>query len=510
MNRDKLTNAMDQIRDRYLAEAMEEKKNRKFPWLGAAAAMLVLALLAVLLKPAAPSGPVVLEDPGTVPVQVQPFIPDEPWIPAEPAAPLELEDRLPGSVTLAGLLASPEYPEMAKHPQGSYTSVELDAWRQSQREQYDQPKGYADSLEAFWMKALPLLLDSSEENAVCSPVNIYSALAMLAECTDGSSRQQILELLELESIEQLRTQAGHVWNAHYRHDGVATSILGSSLWLDDQFVFNPDTVATLAKDYYASVFQGDLGSAEMNASLQGWLNDQTGNLLKNYVNQIELPEESALALATTIFYQTGWTENFSEKATVTKTFHAPDGDISWAFLSKSIRNGTYYQGVDFGAVALHLDDGSKMWLVLPNEGKTPADILKSGNAATMILLDVNRNTVNAQINLSVPRFDVSSQTDLKPILERLGITDVFGASADFTPILPDRKDIYLGKADHAARVVIDEQGVTGAAYTIMTVYATGLIQKPDLIIDFTLDRPFLFLIESKDGLPTFAGVVNQP
>ena len=203
MNRDKLTNAMDQIRDRYLAEAMEAKKNRKFLWLGAAAAILALGVLAVLLKPTAPSGPVALEDPGTVPVQVQPFIPDEPRIPADPAAPLELEDRLPGSVTLAGLLASPKYPEMVKYPQGSYTSVELDAWSQSQREQYDQPKGYADSLDAFWIEALPLLLSSEEENAVCSPVNIYSALAMLAECTDGSSRQQILELLELDSEPEL-------------------------------------------------------------------------------------------------------------------------------------------------------------------------------------------------------------------------------------------------------------------------------------------------------------------
>lgn len=511
MNRDKLNNAMDSVRDDYLTEAMSQKKRRSFPWLGAAAAMLAVGLLALLLKPAPSVGPVALEDPGTAPVQVPPFIPGEPWIPADPAAPLELEDRLPGNVLLAGLLAAPEYPEMVKHPQDSYTSVELDAWSQSQREQYDQPKGYADSLEAFWISVLPLLLEEGEENAVCSPVNIYSALAMLAECTDGSSRQQILQLLGHDSIEDLRSQAGHVWNAHYRYDGVATSVLGSSLWLDEQFIFNPDTVSTLAKDYYASVFQGDLGSAEMNAALQGWLNDQTGNLLKNYVNEIELEQETAMALATTIFYQAGWTENFSEQGTVTKTFHAPEGDISWAFLTKAIRNGTYYQGADYGAVALSLDDGSKMWLVLPSEGKTPGDILKSGNAATMILQDTNRNTVKAQINLSVPRFDVSAQTELTPTLKKLGITDVFSDStADFNPILPGRSDIYLGKADHAARVVIDEQGVTGAAYTLLLTYATGLIPEPDRIIEFTLDRPFLFLIESKDGLPTFAGIVNQP
>lgn len=505
MNRDKLNDAMAQIRDSYLTEAMEEKKKNKLPWFGAAAVMLVLGILVSMLIPAGDRPPS-LEQPST-PSLTQ----TDPTAPAGPAATLDIVERLPGSVPLSGLVAAPEYPQMVRYPQGSYTSTQLDAWSQSRQEQYDQPKGYADSLTEFWASCLPLLLDNGEENAVCSPVNIYSALAMLAECTDGNSRQQILDLLGAGSIEQLRTQAGHVWNAHYCYDGVATSILGSSLWLDEQFTFNPDTVSTLAKDYYASVFQGDLGSDEMNAALQGWLNDQTGNLLKSYVNQIELPEETALALATTIFYQTGWTDKFSESNTTTEIFHAPQGDISWAFLHRTIIQGTYYQGPDYGAVALSLADGSKMWLVLPSEGKTPADILKSGNAANMILRDTARNTIPAKIILSLPRFDVSSQTDLIPALKKLGITDVLSeVTADFTPILPERNDIYLGKADHSARVVIDEEGVTAAAYTILYTYATGIPMEPDLTIEFTLDRPFLFLIESKDGLPTFAGVVNQP
>ena len=39
------------------------------------------------------------------------------------------------------------------------------------------------------------------ENAAYSPVNVYMALAMLAELTDGASRQQILDLLGSDSLE---------------------------------------------------------------------------------------------------------------------------------------------------------------------------------------------------------------------------------------------------------------------------------------------------------------------
>ena len=38
---------------------------------------------------------------------------------------------------------------------------------------------------------------------------------------------------------------------------------------------------------------------------------------------------------------------------------------------------------------------------------------------------------------------------------------------------------------------------------------TALIEEPETV-DFTLDRPFLFVITGIDGAPLFAGVVNQP
>ena len=55
---------------------------------------------------------------------------------------------------------------------------------------------------------------------------------------------------------------------------------------------------------------------------------------------------------------------------------------------------------------------------------------------------------------------------------------------------------------------IDEEGVEAAAYTIMAICGAGM--PPEEEIDFVLDPPFLFVITSRDGLPLFAGIVNQP
>ena len=88
-------------------------------------------------------------------------------------------------------------------------------------------------------------------------------------------------------------------------------------------------------------------------------------------------------------------------------------------------------------------------------------------------------TQQAEVDLSLPKFDVSSDLDLLDALAQLGMTDVqTPGAADFTPLTTaNQLPLALTEAKHAARVKIDE--------------------------------PFLFAITGADGLPLFVGIVNQ-
>ena len=83
-----------------------------------------------------------------------------------------------------------------------------------------------------------------------------------------------------------------------------------------------------------------------------------------------------------------------------------------------------------------------------------------------------------------------------------------GAAADFTPLLSAGQAAELSAVEHGARVTVDEEGVTAAAYTEMPVYMAGIA--PVNEVDLVLDRPFIFLISGPDDLPLFIGIVNQP
>lgn len=530
---EELNKALDQISDKHIDEAAYQRKG--FPWLRSIAAVLALILCWTAIwaafdfkppiivpnptdpvlrdptSPSQPSGPDNTIPPNSPTIPIPPTSPDPGGIviPTDPPIIIEPPDIV---VPISPLLAQPTYPQMVQCPSkdmdpysAEYQQL-LHQWEQGKRKQYNQPAGYADNLAQFWRRSMAQFL-SGEGNRAYSPANVYMALAMLAETTGGSTRQQILDLLGVSSIEALRTQAGHLWNAQYCSDGETTSVLANSLWLDDSYNFTDAIVQQLSKDYYASVYNGDLGSEEMNELLKTWIDSQTGGLLKEHTDNLEMPPSTVFALCSTLYYTAGWRNTFDESRTADATFHGTTGDVTAAFMNDTIYFGTYYWGSNFGAVRLELTKGY-MWLILPDEGYTVNDILSDDEYLTMAL-NPNRwkNQKEIIINLSLPKFDISNQSDLIEGLMELGITEVFQSGiADFSP-MTNADSPYVSKVDHAVRVAIDEEGAMAAAYTVILV-APGSPPPPEDEMDFVLDRPFLFMVT--DDVPLFAGVVEQP
>ncbi len=426
-----------------------------------------------------------------------------------------------GGAVSAYAISEAAYPEMAPYPDESKflsASGEFDsdgfsevfgAWWEDIRAQR-RDAGYADGLaDYFTASAAQFLSGAGGENISYSPLNVYMALSMLAELTDGESRAQILSLLGSENIEALRQQASDVWNASYRSDGAVESVLASSMWLNEDVDFNQATMDTLAQNYYASSYRGEMGSAEFNAALQDWLNEQTDSLLSDQISGVELSPETILALATTVYFRSKWSDEFSPARTESGVFHASGGDVTAEFMHRS-DTANYYWAESFSAANLGLESGGRMWFFLPDEGVSADELLQSGEYMDMVLDPEGwEDSKFLIVNYAVPKFDVSSQFDLSAGLRALGVTDVFDPTAsDFSPMTGSTNYIYLSQAQHGVRVAIDEDGVTAAAYTVIA--NAGSAAPPDDEVDFTVDRPFIFVITNQDNLPLFVGVVNNP
>ena len=349
-------------------------------------------------------------------------------------------------------------------------------------------------------------------NRVWSPINAYIALAITAELTGGETRQKVMNALGVTDLNDLRTNISALWEQVYQNNGKEISVLANSLWLDTEVDYHQDVMDALAYHYYASVYQGDLGSDKTNKDIANWLRNQTGGLLNKRTGKVNISPNSMLALASTVYFQSQWSDKFNSVNNTDKAFHTADGDVTCTFMNKKLAQMNYYWAEDYGAVHLGLENGSSMWFILPDEDKTVDDVLSSGDYMAMITNSdafPEDNHKYMKVNLSVPKFDISSSLDLEPALKKMGLADIFEPLGnDFSTSVDSEIPVYLDSINQDTRVTIDEDGAKAASYIILD-FGAGAAQPPDEIIDFILDRPFVFAITTKT-VPMFVGTVNHP
>ena len=451
MKREKLNAALNEISDRHIAEAANKKKRVSIGWISSMAAALAVVIMALAV--------------------LRPF-------------------------AVAKAVSQADYPKYE--------------WES----RHNQMEKETPLLEDFFVQSLAQTLSGSDENQTYSPINLYMALCLLAETSD--SNQQILELLNAGSREDLRAQANLIWNATYVDKGNQT-LLANSVWLDSGLDYNKDVMDTLAENYYTDVYKGNLQSQRIGSAIKSWLNGNTGRMLKSDVDDLNVDPMTVMLLYSTVYYQAKWQNEFNKANNTDGKFHAPGGDVDCTYMNKQRMQTSYYWAEDFGAIRLGLKDGSIMWLMLPDENKTTDDVLSSTELRSMIFANQSLDQPNSKymlVNLSLPKFDIKASGDLKADLQAMGITDVFSPeTADFSGTLYEHKDFdafnpYISAVNQATRVCIDEEGVTAASYIELPM--AGAAEPPEEIIDFILDRPFVFVISNRYNLPLFAGVVNEP
>ncbi len=366
-------------------------------------------------------------------------------------------------------------------------------------------------IPTFYQKAMEqLLVGEAGENRVCSPLNLYVALALLAETTAGESRQEILHILGETDIAILRKKVKILCDRTCSTREEGTFRVANSVWMDDDLPTADATLARLASDYYASSYVGDLSSAASNAALQQWLNEQTDGFLADAVKNTEFTPDTVLSLVSTVYFGGRWESGFSKFYTKQETFHAATGDVTADFMHKT-KTDRVYRGEGYKAMSLPLGGEYAMLLLLPDEDVSVNTLLKSGAAFTAIK---GLNTAaDYEVSLALPRFDVSREGDLKADLQAMGVNKVFDAAkADFGSVIQGAEagDFVVTTAKNAVRVAIDEEGCTAAAFTKFDMKATSAKPPEYEKLAMTFDRPFVFCLTGVSNEMLFAGVIETP
>lgn len=163
-------------------------------------------------------------------------------------------------------------------------------------------------------------------------------------------------------------------------------------------------------------------------------------------------------------------------------------------------------------IALRRAFSTELAETIPQEDKqelTGMDRLKAKLAARKnpTSMPIYANTVTATVAL--PRFEIDSAINARTlvgILRSLGITDAFDPThADFSGICEGA--LAISGIMQGTHIEVNEHGARAAVYTGIAVAGAAPQWGPE--ITFTVDRPFMYALMTRNRLPLFVGAVRN-
>ncbi len=517
MNKEQLSDAIGNISDEHIEEKDEKKnagKDRIFKTVLAVAAVLALAVTAVLVIPKLmPSQPT----PETTSKDNVTSQPPETTLLQEVDPVSEPSSQTPSADELGYAVAEAVYPE-------EWDDFYKWSGVKEEKMQYNRKDGKTDSLQ-YTRAILRSFLSGTEENTAFSPLSLYFSLASLAQMSEGETRAQILGLLGTPDIESLRKTARAMWLNVYvngwpygkANSGEKESVIPSnSFWLNSNAAVTGDaSVAEILKnDYFTSFYKGDPQDEGFQNAYRAWMNDRTGGLLKDAVENMSFSATDIFTMINTLYLKVTWRAPFHEEENTVAPFYGVHGDTEATYMHNTSYNG-YYKGSCFTFGYLPTNASAGVAFILPDPGTTLEELIQS--EAYMEYFENRWDESNSEppegydmyeITFSVPKFSITSSYDLKPYLTSLGISDAFDADkADITFVKSnDGGNIFITKANQDVTVDVNEKGISAAAITWM---GGGFGDPVFYKVDIDLNRPFLMIVLSECNTPLFAAAVNN-
>ncbi|KFR12229.1 Serpin B6 [Opisthocomus hoazin] len=368
--------------------------------------------------------------------------------------------------------------------------------------------------------ALDLLRKLSEnksgQNLFFSPFSISSALSMVLLGSKENTEAQIAKVLCLNKAED--AHRGYQSLLSEINDPGTKYILRTAnrLYGEKTFQFLSSFIESSQKFYHAGLEQTDFMHAweDSRKQINGWVEEKTEGKIRNLLAEGVLDSMTRLVLVNAIYFKGNWETQFDKESTVEMPFHINKKETKPVqMMFKKDRFNMTYIG-DFKTQILELPyvgNELSMLILLPNaiqDESTGLEALERELTYEKLIDWINPEMMDCtEVKVSLPRFKLEEDYDLKPLLSSMGMPDAFDLSkADFSGISAGR-ELALSEVVHKSFVEVNEEGTEAAAAT-----AGVMMLRCALIVpEFTADHPFLFFIRhNKTSSILFCGRFCSP
>lgn len=276
--------------------------------------------------------------------------------------------------------------------------------------------------------------------------------------------------------------------------------IANGMFVQQGFQLGQPFLRTMAADYGSGVRAVNFGSPSATEEIDAWVRAQTADRIQKLFDSLD--PDTKLVLADAVYLKADWASPFAEDPTSDATFTTAAG--TKLTVPTMHQNGSlgYASSSGWQAVALPYAGGTlTMWVIVPRANTSLADLL-----APPTLAQISSGLRPTPVSLALPRWKSTTNLNLVPALEQLGINAAFSSSdADFFGI---SSGLYIEQAVHRATITVDEWGTEAAAVTGLAFPASSMMAPP---LTVRADHPFAYaIVNPQTGAVVFEGSVADP
>ncbi|XP_069766078.1 leukocyte elastase inhibitor-like isoform X2 [Narcine bancroftii] len=374
-------------------------------------------------------------------------------------------------------------------------------------------------------------LDESDKvgNIFVSPFSISAALAMVYRGAKGNTAAQMAKVLAFDKVkdshfefQQMQTE---VKDVHSKFQQLQAELfnpkadhvlkLANRLFGEKTYNFLPDFIADTQKYYQAELAPVDFSNAveKVRQEINTWTEEQTAGKIKELLAKGIIYNFTKLVLVNAVYFKGNWAKKFEKRNTHDEQFRINQHEKKpvQMMYQKAKFPFTYVEEVSTEILELpYVDCELSMVILLPkiNDDFSGLDKLLNYLNFDHLMTWTNPEFMSEmEIEVSLPKFKLEEQYDLKLILPQMGMVDAFDTlKANFTG-MTSNNDLFLSQVVHKSFVEVNEEGTEAAAATA----AILMLRCSQMRRKFVADHPFLFFIRhNKTRNILFFGRFSSP
>ncbi|ERL85422.1 hypothetical protein D910_02842 [Dendroctonus ponderosae] len=246
-------------------------------------------------------------------------------------------------------------------------------------------------------------------------------------------------------------------------------------------------------------------------SINQWVENTTHHMITDLLPTGSIDASTSLVLVNAAYFKGVWENKFNPNLTRPDIFYvSPTKQIMVDMMHVE---GSFRHDISetLGAHILELPyqgDNISMYILLPPFSNTEDSIdatLKNLNLVNFRKLVERDSLIFRTVQVSLPKFSLETTIELVPVLESLGVGNLFKENANFHTLTNEK--VSVGEGIHKAKIEINENGAHAAA---ATAFLTWRMSDDEDVFYFRCDRPFIYLIyNGKTHTVLFTGVLEQ-